>query len=240
MKQTIGYFGFQAAVYDAYQSSCVPKYAEMVSVATEFLHRVFHQHRNIAVLDLGCGTGNTTIKLMKLFTEARFSCLDGSREMIREAQKKIPRANVDFRLQDLAERNWSSEWGESVFDAVISVLVLEHLDFEAYRNCLAEVLRILKPGGRFITVEGYAGETTQQLYFREMAACEENAIASSAITREQLAEIKRRSAEEETHYYARMEDKKAWWLDAGFRDVTFIWQYYCVATLTGQKMLKKP
>lgn len=237
MNKTIGFFGFQAKLYDAYQSSCVPKYPEMVSVATRFLSRVLKHRLNVSALDAGCGTGNTAAQLAAILPEARISCVDGSQEMIREAKEKLRGRDVDFRCLDLSEPHWSAGWEDSAFDAIISVLVLEHLDFSAYKNCLGQFLRILKPGGWLVTVEGYAGETNQECYFQEMAAAEIDAVKRAEVTQEQLEEIKRRSKEEETHYFASMDEKKNWWLNRGFSDVDFIWQYFCVAILTGRKRL---
>jgi SAM-dependent methyltransferase len=155
--------------------------------------------------------------------------------MIREAKKKLRGRQVDFHCLDLASADWSDKWDGSSFDAVVSVLVLEHLDPLAYESCLSQFLRILKPGGALVAVEGYAGKTLQELFFHEMAVAETNAVRNGAITQELLTEIKRRSAEEETHHYTTMDEKKAWWLAQGFVGVEFIWQYYCAAILTGRK-----
>jgi len=235
MNQTLEFFEFQASVYDQYQYNCVPQYEEMVSVAVDFLGRFCHASRDPNILDLGCGTGNTSLALTKRFPDVRLSCADGSQQMIDLARSKLAPRAVEFQCTDFATPGWSAPWKAETFDAVISVLVLEHLPFPAYRALLQEVYGIMKPGAWFLAVEGHAGRLNQQLYFDLMAMWETRAVAAGKLTREQLQEIKSISAEKETHHFALVEEKRQWWEEAGFAEVTTIWQFYCVSTMAARK-----
>ncbi|MFC1836600.1 hypothetical protein ACFL2Q_18055, partial [Thermodesulfobacteriota bacterium] len=55
------------------------------------------------------------------------------------------------------------------------------------------------------------------------------------VTGSQLEEIKQVSHDRESHYFSSMDERRQWWVEAGFSEVSFIWQYYCVAILVGQK-----
>ncbi len=66
MNHTLDYFSYQSAMYDLYQVNCVPKYEEVTGVATNFLNHVLPGNDPVSVLDLGCGTGNTTQKLREV------------------------------------------------------------------------------------------------------------------------------------------------------------------------------
>jgi tRNA (cmo5U34)-methyltransferase len=234
MNPTLEYFSFQAAMYDTYQFSCVPKYEEMISVSTAVLRHFHSRDGSPRLLDAGCGTGNTSSAILRSFPHAQLTCVDGSEEMISAARAKLADQSADFTRVDLASRDWGRTLADRSFDASVSVLVLEHLDFAAYRRCLQEFKRILKPGGILIAVEGYGERLNQELFYSEMALREGDAVRSGLISLELLEDMKQKSAEQETHYFAGMGEKKQWWIDAGFTDVDFVWQYFCVAVLVGR------
>ena len=237
MNTTLEFFDFQADVYDRYQRACVPRYGDMIGISTEFLARMASERTAPAILDLGCGTGNVTVTLKQIFPRAHITCLDGSKKMIDLAGQKLgPHAVTDFYLADLQHAGWADRWADHTFDAIISVLVLEHLPFARYRDVLAAARRILKPSGWLVTVEGYAGEMNQKLFFGEMAQQEAQAIQDGSLTKAQMDEVKNASAAKERHFLSSMADKRDWWLDAGFVDVDIIWQYYCVGMLVGRSL----
>lgn len=235
MNSTTEYFDFQAPLYDLYQRGCVPKYDEMIRISTEFLAHFLAGQHGVRILDMGCGTGNSTEALLKLLPGARFICVDGSTGMLAAAERKLVSAPVEFHCLDLEQEEWPKDWERETFDAAMSVLVLEHLTPQGYRRILAQLLRRLKPNAWFVAVEGYSGEFNQTLFFGEMNKLEEQALVDGLITPNQLEEMKKLSAEKERHYFADLDEKKRWWIEAGFVGVTSIWQYYCVAALVGRK-----
>ena len=238
MKHTLDFFSYQSTVYDAYQVSCVPKYPELTEVATHFLAHVFPAHRPLSIVDLGCGTGNTTRSLRRVLPAAKITCLDGSEGMLATAREKLARdgaTDVIYCRADLTDPHWAAQLQPESYDAVISVLVLEHLPFDDYRHCLAEVFRILKPGGWVVTAEGYGSELLQTLFMQEMREKEAQFVRDGKMTLAQMEEMKAFSAATEKHYFSSMRQREDWWMDEGFSSVEFIWQYYCVAVLIGCK-----
>lgn len=235
MNLTLEFFDYQAPLYDAYQRACVPKYEEVVRVSTGAVSHFLSGQGSPRILDIGCGTGNTSAELLTLIPEARMTCLDGSEGMLSAAKGKLAPTVPDFHCLDLTEVGWEEGWTDHTFDAAISLLVLEHLPFDAYQAFLRSVYRVLKPGAPLVTAEGYGGRLNQTLFFDEMAEWEEQAIRKESITPQDLAEIKEMSARNERHYFAGMDEKKRWWQEAGLVEVDFIWQYYCVAILVGRK-----
>jgi len=146
MNITIEFFDGHASHYDVYQQSCIPRYREVLSVATEWLDRVMAERHRPRILDLGCGTGNTTAELFRLFPNGVVACIDCSREMLAMARRKLQSHAVESSCSDLRQRGWNAQLIHAPVDAVVSVFVLEHLPFDNYRQVIADLLQVMKPG----------------------------------------------------------------------------------------------
>src|SRR6266508_256867 len=101
-----------------------------------------HQH----VLDVGCGTGNYLHALKD--TVGSLVGLDGSQEMLlRAAQKCAGCSNIELKHGSILELPFQDQ----SFDGAMINQALHHLslssDLQQYRECLAEVFRVLKSGG---------------------------------------------------------------------------------------------
>jgi SAM-dependent methyltransferase len=115
-------------------------------------------------LELGCGTGFFLLNLMQAGLAKSGSVTDLSPGMVRAALRNAERLglDVDGRVAD-AER---IPYDDDTFDVVVGHAVLHHIpDVEL---ALREVLRVLKPGGRFV----FAGEPTRigDFYARRLGA----------------------------------------------------------------------
>lgn len=97
------------------------------------------------VLDLGCGVGWPTLALAPFVRE--IVGVDASPEMIeigdRLRQNLDRKGNASLRVCDASNMPFEDAW----FDAVISDNLIDIVDNQ--RAVLKEVLRVLKPGGRF-------------------------------------------------------------------------------------------
>ena len=105
-----------------------------------------------AVLDVGCGTGNLTLTAKHAAgSSGTVSGLDASPEMIAEARKKARQSGMDAAFEvGLIEQ---MPYPDRAFDVVISRLVIHHLPGELKRRGFTEILRVLKPGGRFFAAD---------------------------------------------------------------------------------------
>ena len=98
---------------------------------------------NSTVVDLGCGTGNLTLALLeRLESEGRVVAVDFSAHMLRKAQCKVRDQRVDWVVADAAEL----PLGNASADCVICFSAWPH--FPEPERVLAEVLRVLRPGGQ--------------------------------------------------------------------------------------------
>jgi SAM-dependent methyltransferase len=218
-----------ARAYDAYQLAVVPRYREMLEMAAEACRRYLGS--NPRILDLGCGTGNASAALLERM-DARIYLLDGSAAMVEIARAKIsrqaPEALLGHRVADLC-----SSWEEGLegYDAVLSTLVLEHLDFPCYRETLRKCFQILRPGGWLIAVEGYdePGSDMQEWFSSQMEARRQEADIELS---DFVAALRERK---EVHYFTSKEEKAGWWREAGFSHVAVLWQYLSIALMVGRK-----
>jgi ArsR family transcriptional regulator len=96
--------------------------------------------------DLGCGTGQVSAVLAPFVS--RVVAVDGSAAMLQAAKKRLGAfENVDLRRGELE----SLPVDNARLDAATLMLVLHHL--AEPHNALAEVARVLKPGGRALIVD---------------------------------------------------------------------------------------
>lgn len=98
-----------------------------------------------AVLDLCCGHGAVTQILVQRFSNV--TGLDASPKAIAGAQKAVPQAKF---VQAFAE---AMPFADGSFDLVHTSMALHEMQPEQRRKILAEVFRILKPGGIFTLID---------------------------------------------------------------------------------------
>ena len=104
------------------------------------------------LLDVGCGTGGVTIPAKeRIGQNGPVSGIDPSPEMIAVARKKAERAglDIDFRIGVIE----SLPYPNASFDVVTSSLMMHHLPYDAQQKGLAEIYRVLKPGGRLLIAD---------------------------------------------------------------------------------------
>jgi len=104
------------------------------------------------ILDVGCGTGGVTIPAkQRVGSEGLTAGIDPSPEMIAVAKRKAVRAGleIDFRVGVIE----SLPYEEGTFDVVTSSLMMHHLPGHIQVKGLAEVMRVLKPGGRLLIAD---------------------------------------------------------------------------------------
>lgn len=100
------------------------------------------------VLDVGCGTGAYSARLVGRHREQDVTGVDLSPEMLAEARRKTAEApNVRF-VRASAE---ALPFAEASFDGVVSTSALHYVEHPSV--ALAEAARVLRPGGRLVVVD---------------------------------------------------------------------------------------
>jgi len=104
------------------------------------------------VLDIGCGTGTLAIVArQRVGPDGTVDGIDASPEMISRATRKARKASLELRFQTaiVEELPFPNEH----FDVVMSTLMLHHLPRPVREQCVREIRRVLRPGGRVLAVD---------------------------------------------------------------------------------------
>jgi ubiquinone/menaquinone biosynthesis C-methylase UbiE len=102
------------------------------------------------VLEIGCGTGNLTVRAKRAQPGADVIGSDPDPLALKRAQRKVKRlAGIRFE-HGYAQR---LPYQDGEFDRVLSSMMLHHLDSDAKPTAAAEIFRVLRPGGRLHLVD---------------------------------------------------------------------------------------
>jgi len=102
------------------------------------------------VLEIGCGTGNLTVRAKRAHPGAEVIGSDPDPLALNRAQRKARRlAGIRFE-QGYAQR---LPYADREFDRVLSSMMLHHLDGDAKSAAASEIFRVLRPGGRLHLVD---------------------------------------------------------------------------------------
>ncbi len=114
------------------------------------------------ILDVGCGTGVLTRRALEAAQPGGFAVgIDPSWRMVQVGRETAARlgSTVEFKLAAIERLPFE----DAQFDVALSSLMLHHLPPDTKRQGLAEVHRVLKPGGRLVAVD--LGRPTQPLWW---------------------------------------------------------------------------
>lgn len=137
------------ALDDIELSTLLPHFLSLLPPATS--------PSQLKIVDLGCGTGRNTVKLLSTPGVQRVVGLDASVKMLAIARKRceecVGTLGADYRSVDLVlevynmlDDNAAASLSDSArgADVVVSTLVLEHLPLDAFFGAVSGILR---PGG---------------------------------------------------------------------------------------------
>ena len=109
----------------------------------------------LRVLEIGCGTGNVTVRAKRAAPGADVVGSDPDPLALTRAQRKV-RGLSGIRFERAYAQKLPFADGE--FDRVLSSMMLHHLDEDVKAGAAAEIHRVLRPGGslHIVDIGGHA------------------------------------------------------------------------------------
>ena len=101
------------------------------------------------VLEVGCGAGYGTELILTRFDADRVDAIDLDPAMVARARRRLARFGDRVRLAvgDMTDLRAALDAADASYDAVFDFAIIHHV--EDWRAAVAEIARVLRPGGRF-------------------------------------------------------------------------------------------
>jgi tRNA (cmo5U34)-methyltransferase len=226
------YFGSMAEAYDSLIRRAVPRYAEMTDRLVEYLPPTASR-----VIELGCGTGNLSLRLAARFPDAAITFADAAEEMVELTRARVAQAHpqVAERGRFLVARFEALPDDAAGFDLATSAISLHHVVDKA--ALFRSIRRRMAAGGTFRFADQMWGATEANAalnwqrwldFCRQPGNCGEEEIAS-------LVE----HARLHDHYVSVAEHLRRL-LEAGFADVDCVWRNWMWGIVTAEATKRTP
>ena len=147
------HFDKEAEDYNQEVPYVIPRYKHMHIVAINEIP--FSFKKNISVLDIGIGTGNTTLAVITKFPLANIDALDVSKKMITFAKSKLKEYNINYLVGDIETKKISKK-----YDLIISTLTIHHIKNK--EKIFKKICSLLKINGVFILNDIFIGDTQKE------------------------------------------------------------------------------
>lgn len=103
----------------------------------------------VSLLDIGCGAGNYTLKMLEKIPGLHCTLIDLSMPMLERARERVSAATggvVEILQTDILE----AELPEQKYDIILAAAVLHHLRTDQdWEKVFGNIYRALRPGGSF-------------------------------------------------------------------------------------------
>ena len=146
--------------YDTTIFRTVPPYREMFEALIGYCF--LPVDRPLAILELGCGTGNLTQLLAHNFPQAHLSFVDLSGDMLVQTARKLDPLSKAYT--PVRGGFMDVDFPEGRFDLVTSSIALHHLSDEEKPAMYRRIYGWLKPGGRFRCADQVMSLPVQQAH----------------------------------------------------------------------------
>lgn len=116
------------------------------------------------ILDVATGTADMAIMACKMLNPDKITGIDISDQMLEVGRKKIEKEGLATKIELFTGDSETIKFAENTFDAVMAAFGVRN--FENLEKGLAEMLRVLNPGGQLVILEFSKppGKTIRGLY----------------------------------------------------------------------------
>ena len=218
------HFNEVAENYDATIEKNLVNYNQMI----EALINAIPDNESPRILDLGCGTGNITKKVLERFPNGKVTCFDLSEKMIEIAKEKLSDYdNIeyvigDFTIIDIIDK----------YDAIISSLALHHIpNNQAKKDMYQHIYDSLYEGGVFYNADVIKANSDYNIILNERMTSKY--MKENGCTDEDIETFKKNRNNNDVPITL-MEHIKLL-EEVGFKEIDVLWKYYSNAVYGGTK-----
>ncbi len=97
------------------------------------------------ILELGTGTGVTSLEVLKLHPDSELTGIDASEGMLAMAKNLLPSERTT-----LIKQRFEDPLPPGPFGLVFSALAIHHLESDSKKELFGRIASVLTPGGRFV------------------------------------------------------------------------------------------
>ncbi|MCQ4080325.1 methyltransferase domain-containing protein [Streptomyces sp. RB6PN25] len=136
------------------------------------------------VLDLACGTGSISARVLRRFPDARVTGVDLDPALLTIARGYFEGDDrITFVTADLQDAKWTQRLPHTRYDAVLTATALHWLCTEPLRQLYGRIAGVLGDGGVFMNADHMPDESTPRLNAAERA------LRHARMEREQAAGV---------------------------------------------------
>ena len=135
-------------------------------VEAPMLRRLGGRTPGARALEIGCGSGYGTKLIIDQFGAATVDAIDLDPAMVTRARRRLRRYNDQVRVTQGSADNLQAalDAGDASYDAVFDFGIIHHVT--NWRDAVAEIARVLRPGGQFYYLEVTAAALARPSYRR--------------------------------------------------------------------------
>ena len=224
------------ADFDSGIRQLLPRYDEMLNAIAHCIPATAQR-----ILELGCGTGELSLKILHRYPSAQIIALDYSPRMVQFAKNKIESAGYINRWKGIEADfgEWTNEPDKINigigFDACVSSLAIHHLTNEMKLKLFQRIRESLNRSGGFWNADPILPESDALAAVYQ--AMREEWAAFNGTT---LAEVRAKIGKSAPHGYshpdqlATLDNHLQMLKTAGFETVAAPWKYYGLAVFGGE------
>ncbi len=218
------HFNEAAEDYDEIIRKTLVDYDDMI----EALINAIPSQESPRVLDLGCGTGNITKKLLERFSDARVTCLDISEVMIEKAKVKLADYdNIEYVIGDFTIIDIIDN-----YDAIISSLALHHIPtIDEKREMYQHIFDALNTDGVFYNADVIKANSEYNQQLNERIS--NQYMIDQGVSTDIMDNHKQK--QEDNDVPITLVEHLKLLEDVGFKNIDVIWKHYSNAVYGGTK-----
>jgi ubiquinone/menaquinone biosynthesis C-methylase UbiE len=119
----------------------------IVRAVSRYFSMFLHELKNTRILEIGCGGGHGAHIIKKFSGADEVTATDLDPQLISKARSGAADPSISFEVADASALSYPDEY----YDAIFDFGVIHHIP--EWRQCLGELHRVVKVGGRVFLVD---------------------------------------------------------------------------------------